>query len=156
MENLKPGTIKSVSISVAAAVAILAALITTAGVLWLEWWDPVQNRRVLASLPMPPDVKRIALSSNLSTSSDLYFVLPDYWGTNATFQAPGLTSEYLHNFYISHLSEGWEVCEHTIFDGVSFFRPDYTISINTENAYPDGPGEFEIYLAPDPRRKRCR
>ena len=134
----------------------LVALVAVAGFVWFGWWDIAQNRRILASLPLPPGTERIEIGSHPVTQNDLLLSPPEYWGTLARFEIPGYSREYLADFYISRLSAEWEYCMKYVALGWLFVKDDYTVSLSTMGASsPTGGGSFEIHISPNGGRNPC-
>ena len=134
----------------------LVALAATVGFVWFGWWDIAQNRRILSSLPLPPEAERIEIGSYPVARKDHILTPPRFWDTAATYAIPGYSREYLLDFYISRLSPDWEYCIQVSPPGVEFARDDYTVAIITEGASsPTRGGSFRIHIAPDGGKASC-
>ena len=137
------------------AVALIT-LVAVAGFVWFGWWDIAQNRRILASLPLPPGAERTYIGSNGYSGDDSIISPPEYWSTRARFEIPGYSREYLADFYISRLSAEWEYCMRYVVLGWLFVKDDYTVSLSTRGASsPTGGGSFEIHIRPNGGRNPC-
>ena len=133
---------------IAVALTILV-LVPTVGFVWFGWWDIAQNRKVLNSLPLPPEAKRTEISSSGVARKDHFLAPPKNWSTRATFEIPGYSREYLADFYISRLWSEWEYCMRIHTPGVRFVRDDHTLLLSTEGASsPTGGGLFTIHISP--------
>ena len=138
------------------ALIILLALIVTVGWIWLGWWDITQNRRIIASLPLPPGAEREYIGSAGYSRDDSFLTPPENWSTRARFQVPGHSPRYLADFYISRLSSEWEYCMRTLVPGVWFVKANYVVSIDASNAsLTTGAGSFDIHVRPDRGRNPC-
>ena len=138
------------------ALAIIA-LVTIVGLIWFGWWDIAQNRRILASLPLPPGAERIEIDSHPVAWKDNFLAPPRSWSTAATFAIPGHSREYLLDFYVSRLSPEWDHCIRVFTPGVFFTRDNYTVSLSTEGASsPTRDGSFSIHISQDGGNLPCR
>ena len=123
-ETTRKGKYARSTLPIIVATVVLVVLASTAGWFWLGWPDIVQNRRILSSLPMPPDTERTYIGSNGYSKDDSVITPPERWGTLAEFEFQNHTREstfhgchrnenthtrqgrveYLAEFYISRMS----------------------------------------------------
>ena len=134
------------SVCLSFAFVLLVALTLTVGWFWFGWGYVAKNRLLMNSLPVPPNAKRVDISSNPISSDDSPLTPPDGWGTRARFRisarsphpplpdpkpyalspvAPfrfsSLSRQPVADFYISRLSPDWQYCVNVItaFDSLS-------------------------------------
>lgn len=161
MTNGAPGTTGKgkyarLTLPITVATVVLVILVSTAGSFWLGWPDIVQNRRILSSLPIPPDTEQTSIDSNGYSKDDTVITPPERWGTLAEFEFQNHTREYLAEFYISRMSPEWEHCTRDIISGIYFVRGDAVVGLDTESApSTQGPGSFEIHVVHNDSRNPC-
>ena len=155
MKDVKPRYIRKGTYA-AFTLAILVALVSTVGWIWLGWRDIAENRLILSSLPIPPGAERTHIDSYGYSRDDSMITPPESWGTLAEFEFRDYTREYLADFYISRLSPEWEHCMRTFAEGVWFVRGDSVVGIDTSNAPSrKGAGSFEIHVQHAEARNPC-
>ena len=129
------------------ALVVLAALVPTVGFIWFGWWDIAQNRKVLNSLPLPPEAELYYLDSDpVYTAKTLIY--PHSWSTLAKYRVSGHTPEELTEFYISRLRSSWDYCERRSVPGARFIARGYVVSVDASGAavHSAGTGSFEILV----------
>ena len=155
-ETTRKGKYSSLTLPIIVATVVLVVLASTAGWFWLGWPDIVQNRRILSSLPMPPDTQRTYIGSNGYSKDDSVITPPERWSTLAEFEFQNHTREYLAEFYISRMSPEWEHCTRDISDGVWFVRGDSVVGLDTQSApSTQGTGSFEIHVVHNDSQDPC-
>ena len=93
--------------------ALPAALTLVVGWVWFGWGYIASNRLLLNSLPVPPEAERIWVGSHSYNSHGQLFSTPEGWGTRAAYRiSPDTTRKEIVDFYMSNLSQSWEVCIH--------------------------------------------
>ena len=152
---IRKGTYARAKTPIIVAVALIA-LVAVVGFVWFGWWDIAQNRRILASLPLPPGAERTQIDSSGYSGDDSFVTPPEDWSTRATFDIPGYSREYLADFYISRLSAEWDYCMRYVALGWLFVKDDYTVSLGTMGASsPRRAGSFSIHISTNEGRNPC-
>ena len=143
--------------SVLVALAVLVALVATVGLVWFGWWDIARNRRIMDSLPLPPGAERTYTGSDPYPKDNSFVTPPERWGTLARFEAPGRTSEYLVDFYVSRMSSKWDYCIRRSVPGARFIARGFVVSLDASNAVepPPNGGSFELYVEYHVDRNPC-
>ena len=157
MANVDPRfTLTFPVVAALVATAILVALVSTVGLLWLGWWQIAENRRVISSLSVPPGVERAYIVSHGNSEDEFIITPPESWSTRARFTFQDYSKDDLANFYIERLSTEWEYCMRDVSSGVWFTRDNYTVGLATDGApRTKGSGSFDIHVAQDRPRNRC-
>ena len=94
-----------------AAAAALAALVVVVGVFWFGWYETVQNRDLLDSLPVFPGANTTQDHPHPSESDENPLSPPDKWVILRTYRAPGdTTKEDVVTFYMEWMPPEWERC----------------------------------------------
>ena len=139
------------------ALAVLVALVATVGLVWFGWWDIARNRRIMDSLPLPPGAERTYTGSDPYPKDNSFVTPPERWGTLARFEAPGRTSEYLVDFYVSRMSSKWDYCIRRSVPGARFIARGFVVSLDASNAVepPPNGGSFELYVEYHVDRNPC-
>ena len=151
-------TYARLKVPIVVALVALGALVLTVGFVWFGWRDIVRNRNIIDSLPIPPGAVLTHIGSEPHAKDDSFITPPDRWNTLAIYEAPGLTPEYLTDFYISRLSSRWVYCTRRLVPGARFIRDNYVVSLDASNAAasPPGVGSFDIYVEHDVKRHPCK
>ena len=153
---MRKGTYAGLKVPILVALVGLGIL-TAVGLVWFGWWDIAQNRRILASLPLPPEAERTYIGSQGYSGDDSIISPPEYWSTRARFEIPGYSREYLVDFYISRLSAEWDYCMKRVGHGMRFVKDGYKVSLSTSGASsPTRGGSFDIHISPDGGRNPCQ
>ena len=160
MANVEPRPMGKLTIPIVVALVALAvqiSLVTTVGLVWFGWWDIARNRRMMDSLPLPPGTERIYIGSEPYSKHRNFLVPPERWNTLAKFEAPGRTSEYLVDFYVSQMSSKWDYCIRRSVPGARFIARNFVVSLDASNAVepPPNGGSFELYVEYNVDRNPC-
>lgn len=134
----------------------MAILVPTVGFVWFGWWDIAQNRKVLDALPLPPGAELYYMDSDPNYTAES-LIIPHSWSTLAKYRAPGYTSEYLVDFYVSRMWSKWDYCVFPSPPGARFIARGFVVALDTSNAVdpPPGGGSFEILVEDSWRGNPC-
>ena len=141
------------------AAAVLAALVVVVGVFWFGWYETVQNRELLDSLPVFPKADATQDHPHPSESDENPLSPPDKWVILRTYRVPdGTTKEDVAAFYMERMPSEWERCLRHVstydsvtgrkgveFTGAAFYLKHTYVSVDALVMGPTGP-RYDVFL----------
>ena len=141
------------------AAAALAALVVVVGVFWFGWYETVQNRELLDSLPVFPGANTTQDYPHSSESDENPLSPPDKWVILRTYRVPdGTTKEDVAAFYMERMPPEWERClrhastydsvtgrEGVLFTGAAFYLERTYVSVDILNLGGSG-RSYDVFL----------